>query len=99
MKTVDLTDGHKAISVITKIYLTRGLLIDIATHLCYHDELNLMNNKSHVIKKVREHLAYQGRTTYCDWYEDTAGTEAINEIHPKVVIMIDNLFPELTKTE
>ena len=99
MKTVNLTDGRKAITVITKRYLTRSLLIDIVTHLCYHDELNLMNSKSHVMKKVREHLAYQGRTTYCDWYEDTAGTEEMNKIRPKVEIMVGDLFPELTKTE
>jgi len=99
MKTVELVRGGKAITVMTKTYVTRSRLISIVTDLIFHDNLSLEAGKRVIMEKVRGHLWYQGTTVYCDWYEDTIDTPVINEIYAKVEEMIDEKFPELKEQE
>jgi len=97
MKTVELKTGEQAITVNVKHYIRRQVMIDLITDVVHNKDLDENKlTKSKVMEHLRDHLFYQGRTTYCDWYEDTDQTPIINEIHKRVVKVIDNLFPELT---
>lgn len=98
MKTVKLINGKIAIPLNIKIYMTEGRMIDIVTDLVFHKNLDLSENKSSIIEKVRDHLRYQGTTVYSDWYEDTDDTEPINIIRSEEVTpFIRNMFPELNQ--
>jgi hypothetical protein len=94
MKTVILTNNKKAIPLIIKHYVTDNTMIKAITELVHQGTLDLTENKSDIIKKVRDLLYYQGRTVYGDWYEDTDQTEPINRIYEKVIIFVKDMFPE-----
>lgn len=96
MRTVELTDGRKAIPVVTKTYLHKDRVISIVTDLIFHDQLSYDSKKSEMIKAIRKHLWWQGVSVYAIWYEDTDDTPVINDIREKVVPIIEKLFPELS---
>ena len=98
MKTVELTTGDKAIPVNIKHYVTKETMVSIVTDVVFHKNLNENElRKSEVISLLRTHLFYQGKTTYCDWYEDTVETPVINGLRRKVEKIITEMFPELIK--
>ena len=94
MKTVILTNDKVAIPLNIKHYVTDDVMIKAITELVHQRTLNLSENKSTIIKAVRDLLFYQGRTVYADWYEDTDQTEPINLIYEKVIPFVENMFPE-----
>jgi len=96
MKTVELKDGDLAITIITKTYVTKKRMASILSNLAFYGKIDLEHTtKSDVIKAIREHISYQGLTTYCDWYEDTQDTEFINALYIESLRFIEVAFPEL----
>ena len=94
MKIVELTDDRIAIPMAIKFYMTSDKIVKVVTDLVHQEILDLTEPKYKIIEKVRDHLHYQGTTTYGDWYEDTIETEPINEIYKRVEPFIRKMFPE-----
>ena len=96
MRTVKLTSGKVAIPLITKTFITRKRMIDILVDLAFNEKIDLgVASKSEAIKAIREHIFFQGITTYCDWYEDTDATPKINKLYPLTRAFVSAKFPEL----
>lgn len=94
MKTVELTNGKRAIPMNIKVYMTEERMVKVITDLVHKGTLDLSEKKSKILKEVRSHLWFQGQTVYGDWYEDTDETEPINRLYEKVEPFVKQMFPE-----
>lgn len=97
MKTVVLTNEEIAIPVITKTFLTRSRVIALLADISYNEKgLDFSNlSKKEAMVKIRNHIWYQGLTTYPDWYEDTDDIPYWNEQYELATKYIESKFQEL----